>query len=308
MDVCAITVYMHTEPQKQTQQERNLRLWRYVENFISKLPHRCVPLLCLDANAHVGFRQGPGQEWRVVQSTAIGPFFPEPQNYNGGMLLSLLENQYMAAATPSLTLAQPIMDHLLGDMSQELITFVFQKAACKRFRVAMCSIWLQTVCSLFVIVPEETMCHYRLKLICNSNLPAWLPTRARLGMQSPLFWMRWWASGERHCSMQWIGSWRRMLVQVQYSQTNLATLTSYGRKSQLPYRRPLKRSILPNSANTLTGRLTRKTQLRRCCKKEHSWFPFGRRCWGTAGSDLIVAHHLLQTGFARYFVGMAQGM
>ena len=97
LDVCAITVYMHTEPQKQTQQERNLRLWRYVENFISKLPHRCVPLLCLDANAHVGFRQGPGQEWRVVQSTAIGPFFPEPQNYNGGMLLSLLENQYMAA-------------------------------------------------------------------------------------------------------------------------------------------------------------------------------------------------------------------
>ena len=78
------------------------------------------------------------------------------------------------------------MDHLLGDMSQELITFVFQKAACKRFRVAMCSIWLQTVCSLFVIVPEETMCHYRLKLICNSNLPAWLPTRARLGMQSHL--------------------------------------------------------------------------------------------------------------------------
>ena len=98
LDLCVISMYMYTEPQKQSQQERNLRLWRYLDDFISKLPHRCTPLLCLDANAHVGLVRGPGGEWGSLQSTAVGSFFPEPQNFNGGLFLSILEKHFLVAA------------------------------------------------------------------------------------------------------------------------------------------------------------------------------------------------------------------
>ena len=61
-------------------------------------PHRCTPLLCLDANAHVGLVRGPGGEWGSLQSTAVGSFFPEPQNFNGGLFLSILEKHFLVAA------------------------------------------------------------------------------------------------------------------------------------------------------------------------------------------------------------------
>ena len=62
LNLCIISIYMHTKPQKQFQQERNLRLCRYLDDFISKLSHRCTSVLCLDANAHVGLVRGPGGE------------------------------------------------------------------------------------------------------------------------------------------------------------------------------------------------------------------------------------------------------
>ena len=98
LDMCIICAYMYTEPQKQVQQLNNLRPWSYIGAFVEKLPHRCVPVVCLDANAHVGLVRTPGGEWQSEESESIGRYFAEPQNFSGGLFRTFLESQHMAAA------------------------------------------------------------------------------------------------------------------------------------------------------------------------------------------------------------------
>ena len=97
VDACIICVYMFTEPQKSTQQQRNLRFWKYVESFIQKLPARCMPVLCMDGNAHVGLTRGPGGQMVRSDCDGIGSFKAELQNFNGGCMANLLSSQFLAA-------------------------------------------------------------------------------------------------------------------------------------------------------------------------------------------------------------------
>ena len=73
LDLCIVSVYMYTEPQKQAQQHRNLHLWAHAQSFVERLPARCVPVVCMDANAHVGLERGPENQWQPMRSASIGP-------------------------------------------------------------------------------------------------------------------------------------------------------------------------------------------------------------------------------------------
>eukprot|EP00969_Alexandrium_andersonii_P207457 9165434-Alexandrium_andersonii.AAC.1 len=72
------------------------RLWEYVRAFIARLPGRCIPLLCTDANARVGL-QRVSDAWVPGQSMAIGEQFPQQENSNGGRLRTMLEEHEMHA-------------------------------------------------------------------------------------------------------------------------------------------------------------------------------------------------------------------
>ena len=220
LDLCIISIYMHTEPQKQSQQERNLRLWRYLDDFISKLPHRCTPVLCLDANAHVGLVRGPGGEWGSLQSTAVGSFFPEPQNFNGGLFLSLLENHFWLLQTPSLKLVPLFMDRHQDDMPPELTTFVFLPVVCELSLGVTSSTKQLTDSKLFVIVREEIMSPYKWKLACDWSMWEALKKWSNSGITRLSLETRFQAEGDTSYSMQWKQSLRSKLVKFGAAQVD----------------------------------------------------------------------------------------
>ena len=198
LDVCVISLYMHTEPQKQIQQERNIQLWKYVGDFISRLPRRCTPILCLDANAHVGLIP--------AKSEAVGQFFPEPQNFNGGLFRTLLETQYMVAANTFFNVGATFF----GPPPRRHATrvdYICVPATCLAKVIAICSTGLLIGSKSFVILLAETMFHYRLNLTSSwiLQLPQLVPLGS--GMQTSWREMRSVVLEDTFCKQQWTSSW-----------------------------------------------------------------------------------------------------
>ena len=99
VDFCPIVVYQYPEPhppRAERQRQRANRLWQYISGFIDKLPHRCVPVLILDANGHTGLMRVQGAT-AAIDSSAVGNSGGELENFNGHALRALLEQQHMCA-------------------------------------------------------------------------------------------------------------------------------------------------------------------------------------------------------------------
>ena len=94
-DVDLLVVMTHVWPQPSCVTDR--RLWLYLDNIISNAPGRSIPLLLLDANGHTGLQMVQPKVWRPVSTDAIGPRFPQRENFNGGQLRLLSEKQIMTA-------------------------------------------------------------------------------------------------------------------------------------------------------------------------------------------------------------------
>ena len=95
VDFCPIVVYQYPEPhppRAERQRQRANRLWQHISGFIDKLPHRCVPVLILDANGHTGLMRVQGAT-AAIDSSAVGNSGGELENFNGHALRALLEQQ-----------------------------------------------------------------------------------------------------------------------------------------------------------------------------------------------------------------------
>ena len=70
----------------------------WVSERVDKCGHRCLPLLCCDANAHVGFSSVPGVAVASVRTTssAIGKYNPARENYQGHVLRHFAERHFLA--------------------------------------------------------------------------------------------------------------------------------------------------------------------------------------------------------------------
>ena len=70
----------------------------WVSERVDKCGHRCLPLLCCDANAHVGFSRVPGVAAADVRTAfaAIGGHNPARENYQGYALRHFPERRFLA--------------------------------------------------------------------------------------------------------------------------------------------------------------------------------------------------------------------
>ena len=91
VDLSVVVAYMWPEPSCVSDRERNRGLWLYLDCIISNAPGRSIPLLVLDVNGHTGFQMAQPKVWRPVESDAIGPRFPQGDNFNSGQLRLVLD-------------------------------------------------------------------------------------------------------------------------------------------------------------------------------------------------------------------------
>ena len=99
VDMCAIVVYQYPEPHPpntEAQRKQARRLWLYLAAFLDRLPHRCLPILLLDANGHRGFHRHEGY-LAHINSAAVGQAEAALENFNGGEFRQLLELHHLGA-------------------------------------------------------------------------------------------------------------------------------------------------------------------------------------------------------------------
>ena len=99
VDLCAIVVYQYPEPHPpntDAQRRQAKRLWMYVAAFLDRLPHRCLPVLLLDANGHTGLHRHEGG-FAHINSEAVGQADAALENFNGSEFRQLLELHHLAA-------------------------------------------------------------------------------------------------------------------------------------------------------------------------------------------------------------------
>eukprot|EP00929_Paragymnodinium_shiwhaense_P106831 TRINITY_DN72589_c0_g1_i1.p1 TRINITY_DN72589_c0_g1~~TRINITY_DN72589_c0_g1_i1.p1 ORF type:complete len:242 (-),score=29.98 TRINITY_DN72589_c0_g1_i1:179-904(-) len=68
-----------------------------LDEWIDGLPSRSVPVICCDANAHVGYKTVSGLQHRVT-TNAVGHKQPERQDQHGDLFVAFLEGQHLTAA------------------------------------------------------------------------------------------------------------------------------------------------------------------------------------------------------------------
>ena len=68
-----------------------------IRGFVERLPARCTPILCMDANAHICLVRGPGGDIIPSRSEEVGHSRVELQNCNGGSFVDLPSSQYLFA-------------------------------------------------------------------------------------------------------------------------------------------------------------------------------------------------------------------
>ena len=74
------------------------RLWRYLTTFLDRLPERCMPIIFMDGNAHIGYERGAEGVRIPVSDRLYGGDYPEMVNSNGTMFLEFLQHHRMCAA------------------------------------------------------------------------------------------------------------------------------------------------------------------------------------------------------------------
>eukprot|EP00929_Paragymnodinium_shiwhaense_P118940 TRINITY_DN9083_c0_g1_i1.p1 TRINITY_DN9083_c0_g1~~TRINITY_DN9083_c0_g1_i1.p1 ORF type:complete len:294 (+),score=24.61 TRINITY_DN9083_c0_g1_i1:99-980(+) len=67
-----------------------------LDQWVDELPSRCVPVICTDSNAHLGYKTTNGMQ-HMTNSSAVGHKQPERQDMHGDLLAAFLEGQHMTA-------------------------------------------------------------------------------------------------------------------------------------------------------------------------------------------------------------------
>ena len=99
-DLCFLIGYGFQAPNNDAERRRNRIFFRWFSDVLDELPHRCIPIWMLDANAHVGLRklQEARAVWTKIDSPALGDHQLMHTNSNGELLHQVAERHHMKLA------------------------------------------------------------------------------------------------------------------------------------------------------------------------------------------------------------------
>ena len=104
LDVAVIVVYARPETMGREEDPLNVQLWRWVDEYVSELPARCIPIILTDANGRVGSvrtqeyggrdgryaefdgRGGVARRGQEDETGPVGSSRPDRENKNGRIL------------------------------------------------------------------------------------------------------------------------------------------------------------------------------------------------------------------------------
>ena len=94
LDLLCIVAYM---PPNGTKQSVSEKICRWMCEVVSAQGHRCVPLVFLDGNAHLGLDKVPGAQhlYTPSQSPSIGRANAAPENQNGTLLRKFADRHFL---------------------------------------------------------------------------------------------------------------------------------------------------------------------------------------------------------------------
>ena len=85
-DVCFATMYMPVGYGRDNAHACARKVVGWLESVLPQLPYRCVPVLVMDANGHVGLEaQGDGSAWTETVSAAVGAYDREHQGRHAAL-------------------------------------------------------------------------------------------------------------------------------------------------------------------------------------------------------------------------------
>ena len=93
VDFCFIAAYVPPNPDSVKAKFVCRQVWKWISELISSLPHRCMPIVALDANGKTGLCRDDFGVVRPIASPAVGPVGSELENWNGEHLRLLAETQ-----------------------------------------------------------------------------------------------------------------------------------------------------------------------------------------------------------------------
>ena len=96
VDITLVAVYQHVESTSDTARQKACQMWKWLEHYISTLPHRTYPILLGDFNGWTGTYDMGNGIWAYQPTPAVGPLTLQKENFNGGQLRWVCERQHLA--------------------------------------------------------------------------------------------------------------------------------------------------------------------------------------------------------------------
>ena len=119
------------------------RVWYSVMEWVSKsldkLPSRCLPILCLDANPRVGKVACAGAV-AIDTSDAVGQCEPELETPAGHAFKTFLEGQFMSAANTYFSAGKTFYPTRLASKPSRVDYICLPRSAIEAGRVSSCSV------------------------------------------------------------------------------------------------------------------------------------------------------------------------
>ena len=94
LDLLCIVAYL---PPNDTRTDLSKRICKWMCELVSQHGHRCVPLIFMDGNAHLGLDKIPGLQHThaMSKSASVGTANPAPENTNGRLLRQFAERHHL---------------------------------------------------------------------------------------------------------------------------------------------------------------------------------------------------------------------
>lgn len=163
LDLLCVVVYM---PPNNTKRSVCEKICRWLCDVVSAQGHRCVPLLFMDGNAHLGLVQGAQHLYTPSQSPSVGRANPALENQNGTLLRKFAERHFLCFSNTffhAALLSMPIT----GDIPLGLTTLFCPKVCSRMSRLAKCGTERGMHCRSLTVLPVVITAQWSSRSMCG---------------------------------------------------------------------------------------------------------------------------------------------